>query len=200
MPRSTNYFPTKEAIIHAYYEEHLDLSAQRLASIPDFNEFSLGEKLQAFFETQFELFLPDREFVDLSIKAITFSFSQDYPYLKPIRKRFFGIMSGMFEPAIESGEIPDQLFLELTYQFLWDYYVGMIFYWLKDRSHQFENTTILIDKSLDLGMAFVRSNVMNKAFDMASFLFRHHVINHLDLIRDRVETMNRFKTSFHGEA
>ena len=88
-----------------------------LRSIADFNEFSLQEQLQAFFETQFELFLADREFVDVSFRAITFSLTHDYQYLKPIRKRFFRIISDLFEAAIEVGEIPDLVFLELTYHF-----------------------------------------------------------------------------------
>ena len=67
-----NYFPTKEAIVYAYYEEQLDESVKRLRVIPDFNEYSLQEQLQAFFETQLELFLPDREFVDISFRTSLF--------------------------------------------------------------------------------------------------------------------------------
>ena len=191
-----NYFPTKEAIIYAYYGEQLDLSAERMRTIADFHEFSLREKLQTFFETQLELFLPDREFVDVSMKAISFSLTYDYQYLKPIRTRFSAIVSDLFETAVESGEIQGQVFLEVICHFFWDYYVGLIFYWLKDRSNQFQNTTILIDKSLDLGLAFIKANLMNKALDMASFLFRHHVIGRLDMFKDRVEMVNKIKRHF----
>ena len=193
-----NYFPTKEAIVYAYYEVQLDVSVERLRSIAGFNEFSLQEQLQAFFETQLELFLPDREFVDVSFRAITFSLTHDYQYLKPIRKRFFRIISDLFEAAIEVDEIPDQVFLELTYHFFWDYYVGLIFYWLRDRSNQFQDTTILLDKSLDLAVALMKAGVVNKVLDMASFLFRHHIIDRLDMIKDRVEIVHKVKRQFMG--
>jgi len=191
-----NYFPTKEAIVYAYYEAQLDVSVEHLRSITDFNEFSLQEQLQAFFETQLELFLPDREFVDVSFRAITFSLTHDYQYLKPIRKRFFRIISDLFEAAIEVGEIPDLVFLELTYHFFWDYYVGLIFYWLRDGSNQFQDTSILLDKSLDLAVALIKAGVVNKALDMASFLFRHHIIDRLDMIKDRVEIVHKVKRQF----
>ena len=194
-----NYFPTKEAIVYAYYEEQLDESVIRLRVIPDFNEYSLQEQLQAFFETQLELFLPDREFVDISFRDITFSLTHDYRNLKSIRKRFFNILSDMFEAAVEVGEIPDLVFLELTYHFFWDYYVGLIFYWLRDRSDQFQDTTILLDKSLDLGTTFIKAGVVNKALDMASFLFRHHIIDRLDRIKDNAELAQRVKRQFMGD-
>ncbi|MBI5590218.1 MAG: TetR family transcriptional regulator [Deltaproteobacteria bacterium] len=193
-----NYFSTKEAIVYAYYEEQLDVSVERLRSVAGFNEFSLQEQLQAFFESQLELFLPDREFVDVSFRAITFSLTHDYQYLKPIRSRFFRIISDLFEAAIEAGEIPDQVFLELTCHFFWDYYVGVIFYWLRDGSNQFQNTTLLLDKSLDLAVALIKAGVVNKAFDMASFLFRHHIIDRLGMIRDHAEVVQKVKRQFMG--
>ena len=171
---------------------------ERLRAITDFNEYSLQEQLQAFFETQLELFLPDREFVDISFRDITFSLTHDYRNLKSIRKRFFNILSDMFEAAVEVGEIPDLVFLELTYHFFWDYYVGLIFYWLRDRSDQFQDTTILLDKSLDLGTTFIKAGVVNKALDMASFLFRHHIIDRLDRIKDNAELAQRVKRQFMG--
>jgi AcrR family transcriptional regulator len=194
-----NYFPTKEAIVYAYYEDQLDGSVQRLRSIADFNEFTLQEQLQTFFETQLESFLSDREFVDVSFRAITFSMTHDYQYLKPIRKRFFHIISDIFEAAIEVGEIPDLMFLELTQHFFWDFYVGLIFYWLRDRSGQFQDTSILLDKSLDLAVALIKTGVVNKAFDIASFLFRHHIIDRLDRLKDHVEIAHKVKRQFMGD-
>ncbi len=193
-----NYFPTKEAIVYAYYEEQLAVCVERLRAIEDFNEYSLREQLQVFFETQLELLLPDREFVESTFRAVTFSLTQDSQLLKPIRARFFRVVGEMFEAAVEVGEIPDQAFLEMTSRFCWDYYVGLVAYWLKDRSHQFEHTSVLIDKSLDLGVAFVKADLAGKFLDMASFLFRHHILDRLDGFRDRMEAARAVKRAFTG--
>ncbi len=63
-----NYFPTKESILFAYYEDHLRGCMEKIKSIDGFNEFSFQEQLQTLMETSLELFLPDREFVELSFK------------------------------------------------------------------------------------------------------------------------------------
>ncbi len=193
-----NYFPTREAIVYAYYEDQLAQSVERLRAISGFNEFSLQEQLQAFFETQLEVFLPDREFVDVTFWAVTVSLNHDDPYLKPIRSRFLCIIADLFEAAVEVDEIPDQVFPEHTYNLFWDYNVGLVFYWLKDRSNQFQNTTILLDKSLDLAVSIFKAGIVNKVLDIATFLFKNHIINQLDMINDPMEIIHKVKRQFMG--
>ncbi|NDY57774.1 TetR/AcrR family transcriptional regulator [Desulfovibrio sulfodismutans] len=182
-----NYFPTKEAIVYAYYEDRLEEGAERLRTIPDLHTYGLREQLQTYFETLLEQYLPDREFVAGTFGTVTFSLTSDYQYLRPLRLRFFHVVKDMFEAAVTAGEIPEQAFQELTCQCLWDYFIGLVHYWIRDRSEQFQNTTVLIDKSLDLAIGFIRADLLNKALDMASFLFRHHVIARLDVFQDRMD-------------
>jgi AcrR family transcriptional regulator len=193
-----NYFPTKEAIIHAYYEDHLADCAGRVKAIPDFADYDLREQLQAFFDTLLEAFLPDREFVANTFGTMAFSLAADYQLLRPLRARFFRIVAEMFEGAVKAGEIPEQAFQELTCQCLWDYFIGMVHYWIRDRSEHFQNTTVLIDKSLDLAMGFIRADILNKAMDMVSFLFRNHVMARLDMFRDRMDALQATKPSAAG--
>ncbi len=194
-----NYFPTKEAIVCAYYEKQLDLSAQKLREIDRFNEFSLQEQLQAFFEAQLEVLLPDRGFVDVTFRAVTISSNRDDHYSKPIRRSFSCIIADFFEAAIEVDEVPDQVFLAQIYDFFWYYNVGLVLYWLKDSSNQFENTTVLLDKSLDLAVSFFKAGIVNKVLDIVTFLFKNHVINRLDIIRDPVESFHKVKRQFMGD-
>ncbi|MFZ5812471.1 MAG: TetR/AcrR family transcriptional regulator [Thermodesulfobacteriota bacterium] len=193
-----NYFPTKEAIVYAYYEDRLEEGIERLRTIPDFSAYDLREQLQTFFETLLEQFLPDREFVADTFGAVTFSLTSDYQYLRPLRSRFFHVVTDMFMAAVKAGEIPEQAFLELTCQCFWDYFIGLVHYWMRDRSEQFQNTTILIDKSLDLAIGFIRADLLNKAMEMASFLFRHHVVARLDMFRERMDIMQQWKRPTRG--
>ena len=68
-----NYFPTKESILYAYYEDHFLECSEKLVAIEDFNTYSFQEQVQTYFETSLTLFLQDREFVDLSYKTVFFS-------------------------------------------------------------------------------------------------------------------------------
>ncbi|MEW6185224.1 MAG: TetR/AcrR family transcriptional regulator [Thermodesulfobacteriota bacterium] len=194
-----NYFATKEAILFAYYEQQLQTCAKRLKAVQGFNKFTLQEQLQTFLETNLELFLPDREFVEESFKTIFFSLFQQYKLLQPIRNLFFQIINEMFEAAVEVGEIPEQAFQEILFQFIWDYYIGIVMYWLNDRSDQFSDTSVLMDKSLGLACSFLKVGIVNKIFDIAQFLFKQHVLTRFDFFHQQVDTFQKIKREFMSE-
>ena len=194
-----NYFPTKESILFAYYEHQLQTCAMRLKSIRGFNKFTLQEQLQTFLETSLELFLPDREFVQESFKTIFFSLIQQVKQLQAIRALFFDTVNALFEAAVERGEIPEQVFQEILVQFVWDYYIGVILYWLNDKSDQFNDTSLLIDKSLSLATSFLKAGIVNKIFDIAQFLFKQHVLSRFDFFRQQVDTLHKMKRAFMDE-
>lgn len=190
------YFPTKESIVYGYFEDQITAAVERLRSIDGFEKYSLQEQLQTFVETELELFLPDREFVQQTFRIVFFSIGQSYSGVKSIRTLFLRIVDDIFKAAVEVEEIPPQPFTEVIYQLAWDYYVGLVGYWLNDRSPQFTNTSLLVDKSLDLACAFLRAGIPERVFNMASFLFRNHVLSRLDYFKDRADTARRIKRQF----
>jgi AcrR family transcriptional regulator len=193
-----NYFPTKEAMLFAYYEEKLNECVERLRKVEKFNEFTLHEQLQTFFETQLELFLSDREFVALSFKQIFFALNQNAESLTKIRELFETVMEDMFTAAIEIKEIPPQVFQQIIYHLLWDYYVGMVIFWLHDRSEQFADTSVMLDKTLDLFCSILKAGAVNKLFDIASYFFKSHLLNRLQSFKRRMDTFSAIKREFMG--
>ena len=191
-----NYFPTKESILYGYYDDALDTATESLKKIEDFGQYNLKEQLQSLFEALLEHFLPDREFVAETFPLVFFSLAPANKRLRSIQDRFTRIVDDMFKAAVEVEEISEQVFEELVYHVIWDYFIGAVLYWLRDDSDRFESTTLFIDKSLDLGYAVVRSGVVNKTVDIASFLFKSHVLDRMDLFRSRMETFNRIKREF----
>jgi len=194
-----NYFPTKESILFGYYEDNFSNAVEKLKSIDGFNEYSLQEQLQTFFETKLDLYLPDREFIEETFNSVFFTLGQHYTRLKPIRNQFMHILDDIFNAAIEVGEIPDQAFREIINQLFWDYFIGVVAYWLRDQSDQFSDTTLLIDKTLDIGCAVLKAGVVNKVFDMASFMFKNHILSRMSFFRDNLDTVHKIKREFMGE-
>jgi hypothetical protein len=74
------------------------------------------------------------------------------------------------------GEIPEQVFREMTIQMFWEYYISVVIYWLKDESDRFEETTVLVDKSIDLACISIKAGIGNKVFDIGIFLFKNHIL------------------------
>jgi AcrR family transcriptional regulator len=191
-----NYFSTKEAILFAYYQDHMHRCVEELKSIPDFNTFTLQEQLQTLFDTSLDLYLPHREFVAQTFRLVFLSPSRDWTLVKPIRAAFLAAAEDMLAAAVEAGEIPDQVFESLLGQFFMDAYIGAVHYWLTDTSQGFANTHALIDRGLDLACALLKAGIANKLFDIAVFLFKTHVASRMDYFIDPLKRANRVKRRF----
>lgn len=194
-----NYFPNKESILFGYYEDHLAVCIQRLKAIKEFSRYSLQEQLQALFETSLDLYLGDREFIQESFKVIFLSLGRHFRQIQPIRKQFLSIVNDMVQAAVEAGEIPDQPFQDFIHQLFWDHYIGIVLYWLTDDSEHFSSTSVLIDKSMDLACAILKSGFLNKCMDIALFLFKQHILSRLDTVKEGLSTLHHLKREFMAE-
>jgi AcrR family transcriptional regulator len=191
-----NYFPTKEAILFAYYRDHMNTCVEELKTVADFNTFTLQEQLQTLFDTSLSLYLPHREFVARTFRLVFLSPSRDWTQVKPIRAVFLAAAEDMLAAAVEVGEIPDQVFESLMGQFFMDAYIGAVHYWLTDTSEGFANTHVLIDRGLDLACALLKAGIANKMFDIAVFLFKTHVASRMDFFIDPLKSASRIKRRF----
>ena len=191
-----NYFATKEAILFGYYEDHMQACVGALKQLEAFHTFSLQEQLQTFFETSLELYLADREFVAQTFRRVLLRGSRDWGRVKPIRTIFLSAVNEMLGAAAEVGEIPEPVFQDLTCQLYMDAYIGVVYYWLSDTSQGFANTSVLIDRGLDLSCAMLKAGIANKVFDFAVFMFKNHILNNLDFFMQPVKTAGQVKRRF----
>jgi len=86
----------------------------------------------------------------------------------------------LIDASIEAGEMPEQPYQDLLPALFWDYQCAILAYWLKDTSDQFSNTTKLVDQSTEIIAQLLLGGVIGKTVDMFSFLFRTHVLKHLN--------------------
>jgi len=194
-----NYFATKEAILFGYYEDHMHACIEALKTVEGFNTFSLQEQLHTLFETSLELLGEDREFVAETFRRVLLRGSRDWSQVKPIRAIFLAAVDDMLNAAAEVGEIPEPVFQELTCQLLMDAYIAAVHYWLADTTKGFENTSAVIDRGLDLACAMLKAGISNKIFDLAVFIFKNHVLTHLDRFIEPVKATGRIKRRFMEE-
>ena len=191
-----NYFPTKEAIIYAFYADHILACIDELKTVPQFDTFSLQEQLQTLFETSLSRYRDHRTFVQTTFRPALLGASRDWPHIRPIRTAFIAAVQDMLAAAIEVGEIPDQVFQDLLGQLFMDAYIGVVLYWADDRSDDFENTSVLIDRGLDLACALLKAGVANKLFDMTVFMFKTHILDRMALLVTPLKTAATVKRRF----
>ncbi|MES9969049.1 MAG: TetR family transcriptional regulator [Candidatus Thiodiazotropha sp.] len=196
-----NYFPTKESLLYGYCEEKQHAVAQALKQIDDFHEYTLREQLQQLTETELALWLPDREFLS---EVFTLTFSAPVAgavNLAETRRRFNRMVEDMIDAAIEVGEIPDQPYRELLAPLYWDYFTGILAFWLHDDSEGYANTTQLIDRSVEMIAMLLQTAMIGKALDLFSFMFRSQISRHLEKLGDYTAPWKQAKRRFmEGES
>jgi AcrR family transcriptional regulator len=143
------YFSSKEAIVLSFYQEMQEGSHEEiLAAIAA--EKKLKDRLRCVLQKRFELLAPNRKFCDALFRHAPDSqdplspFSED---TRPIRERAIEHL----RIAMEGGDvkIPADLKPQLPY-LLWLYQMGLILFWLYDRSEKQQRTQTLMEKSLGL--------------------------------------------------
>lgn len=179
------YFPTKNSILFSYFEDKQSEAIKLTSKIDGFSSFNLQEKFQTYIETHLELFLPDREFVEKAFEYVFKSSMTSYKHIGKMRDQFILQTEDFLKHAETEKEIPEQPFLMNVATLSWDYYLGVLLYWLRDESELFVNTTQFIDKSLDIIYSFLLNGMMTKVTDFTSFLFKAHFFRYIEAAHEK---------------
>ena len=166
------YFPTKEKLVLAYFEQAAGDALTLAANTEDQSAFSLQEQMQLLIDSLLEILLADREFVAISRKLM-----QRTPMLllgdelpgKALLKQAF---SALLAQAEGTGEIVPCGFKPSLSALLADYAVAVIAYWLRDESEAFGNTTQMVDLSVGVLVLALQSGLVDKLLALGGFMVR----------------------------
>jgi AcrR family transcriptional regulator len=191
-----NYFATKEKILYAYFlDKHKEL-VKEINVIPDFDTYTLKEKLQSHLESLLGLYLKDREFVRMAYKMMFDSPLRTFTEFAPVKDIFTETIRGFMDSAIEKSEIAEHPFKGFINNVYWDYSSLMLLYWLNDESEGFSNTSQLIDMTLDIIVDILKSGIIARIADILSFLFRSHIYGNVQNITKLFSAGNDFQALF----
>ncbi len=144
-----HYFGSKDHLIQSFYhrthQDHLRAAAPRLAS-----ETSFKERLLSVIRLKIETLEPYHEFAGVLFQTAADPHSPLNPFAEasaPVRQDSIKL----FEELVADSRIrvPDDLRQELPY-LLWLYHMGIILFWIHDRSRKCARTYRLIEQTVDL--------------------------------------------------
>jgi AcrR family transcriptional regulator len=143
------YFASKEAIVLAFYHEMQEGSHEDILKAMAGHK-KLKDRIRCVLEKRFALLSPNRKFCDALFRHAP---DRDDP-LSPFSEETRPIREGSIEHlriALEGGDVkvPADLKTQLPY-LLWLYQMGIILFWLYDRSPAQQRTEKLMEKSLGL--------------------------------------------------
>jgi len=149
------YFASKEAIVLAFYDEMQQSSHEAILEAMR-GESKLKERLKSVLEKRLELLAPNRKFCDALFRHAPDSKDPLSPFSAETR----AIREGAIEHlrvAVEGSDtkVSPDLKIKLPY-LLWLYQMGVILFWIYDRSPRQARTRLLLDKSLGLVVNLIR--------------------------------------------
>lgn len=188
------YFPTKERILLDYFELNIADALKQLDDTADLEQYTLHEKLQLLVDGVLEGLMPDREFVEIAravVRKSPFALMRDDMQSQTLIKER---VAALIADAEASGEIAPCDFKTMIGGLFTDYLFAVIMYWLKDESDEFADTTQLVDLTLGIITLALKSGVMNKMSELATFLLRSQMarlMQHSSGLLDILKTARR---------
>ena len=149
------YFSAKEGIVLAFYQDLQESSHESILEAMSAHK-KLKERLRCVMEKRFDLLAPNRKFCDALFRHAPDTSDPLSPFsaeTRPIRERAIEHL----REAVDGSEIkvPADLKPQLPF-LLWLYQMGLILFWLYDRSPRQQRTDKLMDKSLNLVVNLLR--------------------------------------------
>jgi AcrR family transcriptional regulator len=143
------YFPSKEHLIQAFYHRTHELHLA--AAIPALeNEQTLKSRLRAVMRIKLDTIEPYHEFAGVLFKTAANPLSPLNPFSDesdPVRTESTELFGKVLEGA--NVRIPKDLQAELPF-LLWVYHMGIILFWIHDRSPKHRRSYRLVDHTVDL--------------------------------------------------
>jgi AcrR family transcriptional regulator len=142
------YFDSKDAIVMAFYERSTNDMARVIKAALDGGR-TLDARLRGIITAKFEEFAPNRTL----LAALTAHTDPEHP-LSPFSKETARIRDAdiaFFERAVKDSKVklPPSVAPYLP-RLLWMYQMGLILFWVYDRSPDQQRTKILFDKTLKM--------------------------------------------------
>jgi AcrR family transcriptional regulator len=149
------YFSSKESIVLAFYHEMQQSSNDAVLQAMAGHK-KLKDRIRCVMDKRFELLAPNRKFCDALFRHAPDSQDALSPFseeTRPIREQSIEHL----RIALEGGDVkvPPDLKPQLPY-LLWLYHMGLILFWIYDRSPGQQRTEKLMEKSLGLLVNLLR--------------------------------------------
>jgi AcrR family transcriptional regulator len=148
-----HYFPSKEALVMAYYErvqrEHRIVAQEKLTQIP-----TLRDRLSMLLQTKLDILKDDRKLLGALFR---YTGHPDHPlsFLGKATAPLRADCMDLFGEALKPERLPEDL-RELLPIAMWGLHMGVLLYFLYDSSPNLKRTRKLVDGSVVLVVGFLK--------------------------------------------
>ena len=159
-----NYFETKEDIALYFLEQEIDHAIAAVRADRRLRRASLEEKLFALISSQIEFLGPHERFIGAAfVQALKPSSKLGWSrQAAELRTRYLAFVQELIDESLPRGRSgrAGSAVSWFGAPAFWIYYLGVLLYWLHDRSEGKQSTLAFLDRSLKLGVAMVRKGMV----------------------------------------
>lgn len=160
-------FPNRFSILRYFYTSRIIIIQENTAKITDYTSFSVSEKLSNLFLLLIEQFEEHREFVIKTYSSLNLVTIRSTEFEKELRTEIQTILENDPNISLIYSLLPDFILHRLfTFPL-----TGIIYFWMEDESRNREDTIAFIDKWASFSESLLYSQIADKGFDLARFLF-----------------------------
>jgi len=152
-----NYFRTKEDIALHFFEQEVDQAIASVRENPRLRKAPLEEKLFALVHAQLEFLAPYEKFIGA---AFIHALKPASPLgifshrAQELRHRYVGFVQELLDESLPKNQHTPLSFL--APEVFWIYYLGALLFWLHDSSPGKQHTLAFLDRSLSIGVSFLK--------------------------------------------
>jgi len=177
------FFKNKKQVLHYFYSDCIVQYRQMVRDIEGFEEATLEEKISNFIYMMFDIFQPNRKFMEKTFDSMILLRIKASPFQREVEKVFKDIADSDYSvSAIVKPVVTNPLAFEI---FARQFFL-IIKFWLGDNSENYQNTMALVDKLVSFFAEAVQTRIPEKALD----LFKYVVIDNVHKIK--IPFLDRF--------
>ncbi len=158
----------RESVWEIFFNETFDI----LNNDDEYNEYSVREKMLAFYYTLFDVLKTHHDYVRYLLKN-TKAVNTWIKDMRKFRNHFNSFIDKLYEEGISTGEIPNRMFFgDKLKNLLWPKLIFVLKFWINDNSSDFEKTDEAIEKSVHLTFDILSHNAIDSAIDLGKLIFK----------------------------
>ncbi|MBP6385968.1 MAG: TetR/AcrR family transcriptional regulator [Pseudarcicella sp.] len=175
----------KESEFYDYYNSFnqidtviwLDIFEETVSKIQNeatFQEYSVREKMLAFYYTWIELLKENRSYISHIWQNIPKVSMHNPAALVEFKIAFKNFVSDLMQEGKASNEVQSRKFIDTKYpDVFWLQALFILDFWVKDHSKGFEKTDAVIEKSVNTSFDLIASSALDSVLDFAKFMYQN---------------------------
>ncbi|MEM9676313.1 MAG: TetR family transcriptional regulator C-terminal domain-containing protein [Bacteroidota bacterium] len=170
-----DYFNSFSALEKEIWKGFFDETITRIQSDAVYMEYSVREKLLAFYYTMMEVLKNNRSYVMLRVNQMPTQGRRmpSNEVFSRLKEAFIDFANELIAEGKEIGEIVNRPIIGNRYdEGLWRQLQFVIYFWVKDDSSNFERTDEAIEKAVNLSFDIMGRGPIDAAVDFAKFLYQ----------------------------